>query len=871
MGLQAKNLTIIFREIQPEQLYHSIREEQPYGKYKDRMISVDKIDETVFQSLAHAQYPMYSHEEIGNVYSILCEQMRPPNDHTPGTPSVFHLLVGMGRRVLHWRPGSAPICEFSEIFPWRNAYQDLGQDIITTAYLAYEDLCKGGFVRSEFSWSPVLRTNNDRLNRILAKGLAENHCHLGGTSQNFPVTWACLMNHVDAIRSTPSWLKANLLPHFSRGVSGNVWSWEERLTWAAWLRLQLFWELESQTTRDVHKSGIKSCIYEASFDKNRCFYPIRELKSGISSTRFLFGACVSVPHAKADILDYALRREDCKNGLIDHPNRLLSGERSFLYRCFRACFDGTFDRETQDWFYLYLLIKENFRAEMIQVNRQVGFYNFMEYQARKDVVFDSFPAYQAEAVRLSINANQLEQAISRFEVRIAPKSTPNQMRSQIQRTEDFIKAGGPQLADHRVFYVYHFIKFPDHGEFRIAAPRNHAVRRDCRTKAEALAYALQSDSIVNKRVVGIDAANLEIGCRPEVFATAFRFLRSLSPRKADAFAGQKVFSNIHVTYHVGEDFLDIADGLRAIDEAIRFLLLGRGDRVGHALALGIDPELHYTFKRNRIILPKQDLLDNLVWLYFRAQELRIPITAEQRGILQYRAEELLYEIYGPCFQGQLLRQGAESRTLHEYYCAMKLRGDDPSLYFNLPFERPNAFSTHGYDLFRLTPDKSLDNYRNLDTIAYLYHVYHFNRDVRERGKQAEAFLIRPAYVSLIRKVQDRLAEEMANRGIQIECNPTSNYLIGTFRRYDRHPIIRFNNSGLIRCDGTHVPAPQLSVSINTDDLGIFDTTLGNEYAMLAAALGRMEIQGKPLYSIDSLYQYLEHVREMGFEQSFWKA
>lgn len=40
--------------------------------------------------------------------------------------------------------------------------------------------------------------------------------------------------------------------------------------------------------------------------------------------------------------------------------------------------------------------------------------------------------------------------------------------------------------------------------------------------------------------------------------------------------------------------------------------------------------------------------------------------------------------------------------------------------------------------------------------------------------------------------------------------------------------------------------------------------------MLAAALGRMEIQGKPLYSIDSLYQYLEHVREMGFEQSFWK-
>ena len=119
-------------------------------------------------------------------------------------------------------------------------------------------------------------------------------------------------------------------------------------------------------------------------------------------------------------------------------------------------------------------------------------------------------------------------------------------------------------------------------------------------------------------------------------------------------------------------------------------------------------------------------------------------------------------------------------------------------------------------------------------------------------------------------MQERMGQELERLGIMIECNPTSNYLIGTFRRYDLHPIFRFNNSGLVRTDGTFVHAPQLSVSINTDDLGIFDTSLEGEYAVLAAALEKAETpDGRQLYTKDSIYQYLEHVRQMGLEQSFY--
>mgnify|MGYP002460794905 CR=1 FL=1 len=47
------------------------------------------------------------------------------------------------------------------------------------------------------------------------------------------------------------------------------------------------------------------------------------------------------------------------------------------------------------------------------------------------------------------------------------------------------------------------------------------------------------------------------------------------------------------TFHVGEDFLDIVDGLRAIRESLIFLNLENRDRIGHALVLGTDVEKYY--------------------------------------------------------------------------------------------------------------------------------------------------------------------------------------------------------------------------------------------------------------------------------------
>ena len=109
-----------------------------------------------------------------------------------------------------------------------------------------------------------------------------------------------------------------------------------------------------------------------------------------------------------------------------------------------------------------------------------------------------------------------------------------------------------------------------------------------------------------------------------------------------------------------------------------------------------------------------------------------------------------------------------------------------------------------------------------------------------------------------------MQEQLANRGILIECNPSSNVLIGTFRAYDKHPIFRFNNEYLGE------PArQQLCVSVNTDDLGVFDTSLEFEYALLYQTLREMtDDDGKPRYKDAEIRHYLENLRAMGETSTF---
>ena len=96
-----------------------------------------------------------------------------------------------------------------------------------------------------------------------------------------------------------------------------------------------------------------------------------------------------------------------------------------------------------------------------------------------------------------------------------------------------------------------------------------------------------------------------------------------------------------------------------------------------------------------------------------------------------------------------------------------------------------------------------------------------------------------------------------------------NFLISGLQKYDEHPIIRFYNKHLVNDRDKLDACAQLSVSINTDDKGIFSTSLENEYALIACALEQCkDEEDNYLYDKTSVYEWVEQIRKFGNMQSF---
>lgn len=101
--------------------------------------------------------------------------------------------------------------------------------------------------------------------------------------------------------------------------------------------------------------------------------------------------------------------------------------------------------------------------------------------------------------------------------------------------------------------------------------------------------------------------------------------------------------------------------------------------------------------------------------------------------------------------------------------------------------------------------------------------------------------------------------------IAIETNPTSNLQITDIDRYSKHPITAFYNRGLTR---DYAPE-QITVSINTDDQGVFATSLEKEYTLIACALEKKRNDdGSPTYSPKDIYKWLDDIRESSLVSSF---
>lgn len=832
MDIERGNLEILFKEI-PYNCIHII------DVLGNMLHTCDSVNKELYLEYARRRFPHSSEDELVNNYFMLVDEM---NNFIGEPKNIFSVLYITASRMLTLQSGEIQ-CKLSEMLRWREISFQLGQEMFTCAFLAGEDIRKG-IETHFFAWEPIISSDDMRLNNILKRGIAENHFHLNGSTKIFELNWICLMNHIE--NRGKDFQKFNKILQHDYVNDLEKKDFYKICQEAALYRLYLFAVLHE----DQFISGkLKSIIEHVEKNVIFMYECLPELQNMIDIAAAVHGAV----NEKEHVLDYALEKDtyDCNN----NPCRLLSGERRFLYNCFQYSLGRGADAFTQfdkNVFYRYLVIRTFFRSEMIQVNKMVGYSNFEQYQLRKEYFIEGRKEYEYELICLAINASFLKQNIESLEARICPDIRSVDLAKKINYK---IKCVANDEIAQKMFLVLHFPKRKEERNFA-DVPRNADVRKRAEKSTNAIVALFEKEEKSGRYIRGIDACASEIGCRPEVFAQYYRYLLDYPILIENNRA-----RGLMATYHAGEDFFDIVDGLRAIDEVMLFCGLHSGCRLGHALALGINAADYYKFKGNVLVMPKQDLLDDLAWLLVKQGQYGCLLDGKLKSLLEQKFYELFYDIYS----SEVSWDGAI--TYLDYYNSWMLRGDYPGNYrlSKEEFEHRLAY----------VPLQNLCRYEFNSSVPYtlrknhkyreLYMLYHYDRHVREKGTEEGIFKIPCGYDRLVESIQDSMIRELASKGIGIETNPSSNYLIGPLKKYEEHPIVRFNGRKL-KSTKTNM---SLQVSINTDDQGVFDTSLENEYALMTIALKKAKTEDDQfLYDIEDIYAWVDYVRRMGITQTF---
>lgn len=353
-------------------------------------------------------------------------------------------------------------------------------------------------------------------------------------------------------------------------------------------------------------------------------------------------------------------------------------------------------------------------------------------------------------------------------------------------------------------------------------------------------------------VRGFDVAGNENELPIEVFSPTLRVLRAAKHEYQSRLETR--LRQPFLTIHAGEDYSHLLSGLRAIDEAVLFCDFKSGDRLGHALALGVNV-YEWAQRQQRIYLTAGQHLDNLVWCYFQALELiqHLPEFHAALCVIENKIQRWSIYVYGD----------AITATPTDLYQAWKLRRNCPLIQ-----QLPSQATGTEWELW--VPDMAYIEKNKTGKSVQLWQQY-LNKsligiaeksmrcddivtiDCRNLSYQIEdkndlCDTLSNAELRLIHAVQDLLIERYSKRQITIEACPTSNIFIGRFKQYVEHPIFRWNppvaswlsTGGKFNTFG--IRKGPISVCVNTDDAGLMPTTIENEHRILKqTAIKELEV------------------------------
>ncbi len=745
---------------------------------------------------------------------------------------VLQLLYHVGAQMLLIDRYNKPRVQFKQLLRWREISHIIGEDALVLAYLAEYDanLLDKSPARTTFLWGDILPHDNERLNTILEEGLADVHNHLNATADVFHLNWISMMNSTQNKFKTDYFGAYQESTYYPSSIE-QLYSRRCKCIAAVFLREMLFriFVLNDDTISITNLDILKKILEDENFAENYAATLEGKILCHVA------GAL----HTKNEdfILDYAIPNSPNIANEAQNIDIIYHGERNLMYQAFMSWFGGNRKaRMFGGYFYIYLLLKTNIRRDYIETNLLHGFENFAITQNKKNKTIH--PILKRLSNRIIVQSTIGNDSLKDYlETRIVPDEQScllkllNASYKASPITEDIVL----QDVNERLSFVVHFLKVKD-DTTKENVERHADYRRKIKNGFEKILTiadrqnANKAQNILESKpqIVGIDVAGSELFCRPEVYGHMFRYAA--------------YFKTIGRTYHVGEDFYDLVDGLRAIDEAILFLQLDLHSRIGHALALSIDAQEYYRKRHFKTLISKQAMLDNCVWLYYQAKQYDIALPGSFELYLQDTASTLFADI----------EYTSEFNMLH-YWHSMLLRSNEHN--------EPTASQL--WKDSAIVDDISVHSAMKDKIANDILSEYMTSKSVKTKGNEAYIGKYPEQIAKIIPLIQKEMIRKIAEKGIAIECCPSSNIMIGGFERYDKHPIFTFKPIVAKPTD------PIINVSINTDDKGIFATNIRNEFSLITLAMMKMKDKdGHQLYNDETIYDYIARVRRNGIQQRF---
>jgi len=442
--------------------------------------------------------------------------------------------------------------------------------------------------------------------------------------------------------------------------------------------------------------------------------------------------------------------------------------------------------------------------------------------------------------RRSLAATALKRAgdkrgLASFEVRIAPEDRLDNLRAAVHAVwqgcggirppelGDLPEREHPRAVTPECGLVIHFTKRRGGGmeegipkangrgsEADPAAPQNVSQYRYGRyfqvqsRQARIVAEMFRRWPACLHFVRGVDVCTDEAGVPTWVIAPLFRIVRRAAGNAA--IASSRIDHEpppLRATAHAGEDFLHLLTGLRRIDEALTHLVNREGDRLGHAVALGVDPR-QWAERARHVMMTREERLFDLAWEWQFYDEGRAPATGDRTRAVASEIRRLSEQIFG---------QSLPARELVDVASGL--------------YQERELFDLCGFPGDGWKPrarEKRVPKSSSEKLVQYLRNPRLFDRGMVLTGVDVVEEI--PALVELQRALRQRASQQ----GIAVEVNPTSNLLIGDMADLSNHPLWH------LRPLTQRSDEPAIDVCIGSDDPLTFATTLRDEYQLILDTL-----------------------------------